>query len=612
MKKRIVSSMLIIMLFASVLTGCKGKETSKKKEPYVPVEQDVSKITVGKYNWPAHQGIDYTKPYNKRFDGLTFTMGVNGNGSDLPEGMTVEENTMTWAFEGITGLKMKALWTASGSAYSQKLSQAITSCEIPDLMFVSLNQYRKLAQSGLIADLTEELLEGEHPTIQEIYAQRDNQSLEALKIDGRIYGIPHVAASFDGASLVWIRKDWREKLNLDEPQSIEDLEKIALAFMEQDPDGNGKKDTYGIPATSQYGAFYGGYGFLGDLFLNVGGAAPCTWQEQEDGTLIYGSLMDGAKDALTLLNSWYKKGILPSDFATWDANALNDAIGNDQAGIVFAPWYAGTLGLYNNIALNEIAEWEAFMLPGKAGDPVYAVEGDFVAGIYVVSKDFEYPEAFVYAYDMIESFGNQYNADAPNINFLYKDCEGYEAISNSYNPMYSPVRSDYYTRPIKTVYEMTENAGELAAMTEVDTIKACLEGKIQDVGLKNRISTAIYPTFPVLTAINKHENPRKVVVDECGDANATYQNYLLYWEGPEAIYKANPIGVSTKYMGLTDSMGMYSTFLESFEQEAYTKMIMGHTDGKSISKYFDTFVKEYLKQGGEVVAKDVNAEYAKK
>ena len=219
MKTRLLSLVLIIVLVVSAFAGC-GKKEEKAHEPYVPTEQDLSKITIGPYNWPVHQGIDYTKSYNKRFDGLTFTYAMGGTGTDLPEGQTMEENIYTWTLEGICGLKTKVVWSAGGAGYAQKLGQAITNGDIPDLMYVDFQQYRTLVKAGLIADLTEELLEEEHPTIQKIYAERDNAALEALKIDGRIYGIPATAASYDSSPLIWIRKDWMEKLNLEEPKSL--------------------------------------------------------------------------------------------------------------------------------------------------------------------------------------------------------------------------------------------------------------------------------------------------------------------------------------------------------------------------------------------------------
>lgn len=617
MKKRIVCALLAVIMIASVLTGCfgSGSTTKKKREKkeYVSPITDISQVAVGPYKWPAHKGIDYTKPYNKRFDGLEFTIALNTTGMDLPEGYTPEENPNTWMFEGKTGLKAKVAWVANGAAYDQKIGQCVASGEIPDLMFVSFKTYLTLVKAGLIADLTDELLEGDHPTLQSIWKERNYEALESLKVDGRIYGIPSTAASFDGSPLLWIRKDWREKLGIAEPKSLKDIENLALAFINEDPDGNGKNDTYGLCATAQYGCDYGGDGNFCNLILNLGGAAPCTYQLQEDGTLVYGSTMPGAKHALEYLNNWYNKGIIPDDYPTWDNGAVTDAIGNDRVGICMGPWYAGSTTLYNNYAINESAEWEAYLLPENEGDPVYASEGDAVIGIYVVSDTFEYPEAFVYAYDMNESFGNEFNKDAPDLKFSYANLEGYQVVSGSYNPMGSALHSDYYTRPVKELSDRIEAAGGFAAMNSVEDIENLYAADPVDDPMTNtRVKSASLPCMGVALAVAKGENPRSVIVkDESHEYNlpASYQFYLNYWEGPKAIARANPIGVSTRYTGVTPGMAIYSTFLSSLEKEAYTKMIMGKTDGMSISDYFDKFVNDYMAQGGQALQDEINAAY---
>lgn len=610
MKRKIISVLFAAVLTASLLSGC-GETGDKPRNAYVPAEQDISKLSFGKYNWPVDQAIDYTKPYNKRFDGLSFTFISGATGSDLPEGMTFEENTLTWRLEARTGLKAKLLWNAGGGAYTQKKGQAITSGEIPDFMTVSLNEYKILVKGDMIADLTDELLNGDHPTIKEIYAMRNNEALEAIKINGRIYGIPVVGASYDGAPVIWIRKDWLKKLNLDEPEDLNDLEEIALAFMERDPDGNGKNDTYGLPITASYGCI-GGEANISTLIMNLGdGAAPGTWQKQEDGTMIFGSLMSGVKDALTVLHDWYDKGIIPDDFATWSGTDVAGVITNGQAGICLGPWYCGAGTIYDSICLHPEAEWTAYTLPKEKGGKVYGVEGDCINAIYVVRKDFPYPEAFVYAYDMIESFGNNYNSDAPDPGFTFSQCEGYKVVSEGYNPLGSPVRPDYYTGPVNAVYEKVEQAGGFSSIKSVADLKACVEGKVDEKWIENRIEKALYPAFEVIAAELTGKNPREAVYqgeyskDQSFDANLTYQYYLLYWVGPKATAAANPIGVSTKFIGDTPSMTTYSNLLAKFEKQEYSKMIMGETDGKSVAAYFDDFVKSYLDQGGAVLTKEV-------
>ena len=238
MKRKASSKLLVAVLIAGMLTGCGSQPDSgsskgdvgsqdaesspeSKEESGGAAEEadgedatDLSGLTFGPYGWPVAENLDYSQPYNKRFDGMEFTRIVNTGTAELPEGMTVDDNTFTWLFEGATGLKPKALWSASGDAFYQKQGQAIASGEIPDLMAVSMTQYYMLVKSGLIADLTDELRDGNHPTIQGMYEAAGNLALDVLEVDGRIYGIPQVNAQFDGSPLVWIRKDWMEKLNL--------------------------------------------------------------------------------------------------------------------------------------------------------------------------------------------------------------------------------------------------------------------------------------------------------------------------------------------------------------------------------------------------------------
>lgn len=219
-------------------------------------ETDLSSLTFGN-GWKIDTSKEYVGDQYKRFDGLEFTRIVNTSGFDLPEGMTIDDNDRVWMFTLITGLQPKTLWSAAGDAFNQKKSAAITSGEIPDLMQVDMNQYYALVKAGLLADLTDELTEGPHPSLQALYAMGDNRALDTLRINGRIYGIPEVSMNFDGSPIVWIRQDWMDKLGLEAPKTYADLEEIALAFMQNDMDGNGKDDAYGIPVLPNFSGAYG-------------------------------------------------------------------------------------------------------------------------------------------------------------------------------------------------------------------------------------------------------------------------------------------------------------------------------------------------------------------
>ncbi len=629
MKRKTVSMLLIAVLAAGMLTGCgngtepagndaktsSGSETKKDSEKAEGSTEesggaadsadadgengqeggtDISRLTFGHDNWKIDMSYDYSGPQYKRFDGMEFTRVVDTGGNDLPEGQTMDDNDRVWNFQLRTGLTPKTIWAASGEAYSQKLNAAIASGEIPDLMAVDMNQYFALVKSGQIADLTEELLEVEHPGIQGLYEMGDNVALEALKVDGRIYGIPKVYMNFDGSPLVWIREDWMEALNLEEPRTYADLERIAEAFMEADFDGNGQKDTYGIPVLASFDASYGGDGNLCDLFLNVGGAAPGIWQRQADGTIIYGSLMEGAKDALTMLNGWYQKGILPSDFATWDNETLKQIIGEDKAGIVMSPWYGCWGALDTNVNLNRDARWTAYMLPGIEDGEIRSAAGNPILSVFVVRKDFEDPSIFVYAYDMLAT---GYKPD-PATGFS----ESYET-SNAYTPMTASTPPAVLTSPMKEAMEKIFVTHEIKTQEELEAYVVQETDGIM-TGTEAQFTMMIAYGLPVDEAVEAGEKLRDVSVGE-EDSAVTYGWYLAGKVGIGAIAYSEPTAVGTVFQGTTTSMSKYGSFLETFEQEAYTKMIMGDTSGKTVAEYFDEFVEQYLDQGGREITEEV-------
>jgi putative aldouronate transport system substrate-binding protein len=65
------------------------------------------------------------------------------------------------------------------------------------------------------------------------------------KADGKLYGLGGVSPIATN-HVLFIRADWLKKLNLEVPTTTEQFYEVAKAFAEQDPDGNGKKDTYGM------------------------------------------------------------------------------------------------------------------------------------------------------------------------------------------------------------------------------------------------------------------------------------------------------------------------------------------------------------------------------
>lgn len=136
--------------------------------------------------------------------------------------------------------------------------------------------------------------------------------------DGKIYSLPKYTA-IDGNYLespIWINKVWLDKVDLNIPTTIEELEAVLTAFKEQDVNGNGKTDDE-IPylflnghAFSHMEAFLGLWGIATkdgtlDSFVNI-----------KDGKVNFAPVSAGYKDAIITLNRWYENGLIWSEAFT--------------------------------------------------------------------------------------------------------------------------------------------------------------------------------------------------------------------------------------------------------------------------------------------------------
>lgn len=122
--------------------------------------------------------------------------------------------------------------------------------------------------------------------LKEIYDQYPNTYSTVTK-DGKIYGMavsPHLT---EGEVMI-IRQDWLDNLGLEAPTTIDEFEEVIRAFTEDDPDGNGEKDTYGF--TYEGDTIYNN-GWCADpvtiFSVYTGKNLPGQWQEDEDGKLVY-------------------------------------------------------------------------------------------------------------------------------------------------------------------------------------------------------------------------------------------------------------------------------------------------------------------------------------
>lgn len=225
--------------------------------------------------------------------------------------------------EEITGKTVKITW-APNASYEDKTNITLASSDIPQVMVVQSKSpgFVKNAQAGAFWDLTDKLKD--YPNLNTTFPDVQNNS----SINGKVYGVFRARGPMRTA--VIIRKDWLDKLGLQMPKTTDDLYKIAKAFTEQDPDGNGAKDTYGITIPKWGSGLCSASPY--DAIETWFGAGNC-WTQQ-DGKLVPNFETSQAQQADAFIKKMVGEKLINPDFATFDSTKWNEPFLTGKSGII--------------------------------------------------------------------------------------------------------------------------------------------------------------------------------------------------------------------------------------------------------------------------------------
>ncbi|MFT4172214.1 MAG: sugar ABC transporter substrate-binding protein [Rhodocyclaceae bacterium] len=137
------------------------------------------------------------------------------------------------AFRKKTGIEVE--YFNATTDFEQRLARAATGNQLPDVIFDDAALMGHLVQMGIVDEIDRKAIKGGGDLYDAAW-----DSTRAY--NGKYYGVPTSAQSF----ALFVRKDWRTKLGLPQPKTWKDIEALAKAFTEKDPDGNGKADTFGF------------------------------------------------------------------------------------------------------------------------------------------------------------------------------------------------------------------------------------------------------------------------------------------------------------------------------------------------------------------------------
>ena len=274
MNKRIVAKLtLVILVLAMLVTACKqAPATTPAPTPEsATTEPTKESATAEPTQEPAEPTP--TKAPEKPVDiELWYGASVSEGGSP-PDDWAVYEIVR----EKLNiNLKLVALPTATGDQ-DTKINAAAAANNLPDIFMVNRDPVLyKLVQQGLVAPV-DDLLPLMPERTKTHYSDPNRNKLATW--DGVMYGLPDPGTLPHIDGLV-VRRDWLDKLGLNAPTTLDEFMAVAKAFTEQDPDGNGKNDTYGYCAYiegsglsraglgTRFDWIFGAYGVAGTWNLN--------------------------------------------------------------------------------------------------------------------------------------------------------------------------------------------------------------------------------------------------------------------------------------------------------------------------------------------------------
>lgn len=514
----------------------------------------------------------YNTPFGRYPETITYTLGkmTGENNSNMPENDTYENNAYTRYLKNKLNIQNKNAFEDIGSNYNNMLNMAISEDNIPDIMVVDDYSYLKLlVENDMIEDLSDVYEKCASERIKDIYKSYGNEILDNVTFDGKLMALPETNIE-NGPNMLWLRKDWMDKLGLESPKTFNDAINIIREFIEKDPGNNGKGKTIGLACSPELTneRKYSNTGTV-DVIFALFNSYPDQWIKDEEGNIVYGSVQNESKKALSYLNQLYRNGILDKQFLLRNQNNIKDIIEQGQCGAFFGLWWSPNNPLMNSLNYDRSANWEPFMIPTNDDGSTSFCSQNPSNKFIVVRKGYEHPEIVMKECSVLFDYFNNTNKEAHEIMQYY---------ANNVDPTARPfaINIDYKD----------------ALVDGYKNITAVLNGE-KDV---NDLQLIEYSYYEQCRRYLK--NPNEASVED-------WAAYTSRISATSLLVNSNLNNVETYFFNKeTKTMSKVWWKLKELEKQAYLKIITGEEP----IDYFDKFVSEWYKQGGDIVTSEVRDE----
>ena len=528
--RKVLTVLLTTGIFAASLIGCKGSSTNSGVTSTGGTSQSDENYTYTLAQWlPAP--LDKNAPMVKKWE---------------------DEFGVKFKFDYIETSKMAEL-----------LPVRIAGGEVPDVITgLGYNGFYDYAKQGIAGKWSEDFFRKNAPRIAK---QIDDLGADAWKIseiDGQMFTVPGLNAEYMyGSALIW-NQDWLNKLHVEKiPNKLDDVEKVLYKFRNEDPDGDGKKDTYGL-STDGMRMIFGAYGVPG-----VYGETTRVWIEDGKGGVIYPAVAPKAKEALEKMRKWYADGVIDPEFIT-----------GENKGGYWAVSHAFCNGRIGFTARGTNAHWK---------DPKLWKEGvSQFANSELFKKNFP-NGSFSYGYPIEGHDGKKYTGTTE---YAFWSCFSEKLVSDQ--PKFAKL------------LKIAEKLNGYIDTKDYLTTRLGIEGthwKYNDKGVPVPVeaynSVEKQTSIGAGTTFNFFNNVKtQSVIDPI---YSKWENEELYKDPQRAAMWKDPVPLPLP------SQADYKDETDKILDEGIISIITGQKD----INYFDEMVKKWKNAGGDTLTKEANVIY---
>ncbi|QJD87318.1 extracellular solute-binding protein [Cohnella herbarum] len=293
--------------------------------------------------------------------------------------------------------------------YEDQLRLKFASGDFPDVYQSWSGPDSDLIKAGKILELND-LIDQFGPNLKKFIPQA---AWDAVSVNGRILAIPQ--PSDQSNSVIYMRKDWLDKLGLQVPTTSEELLDVLRAFRDKDPNGNGKPDE--IPFSMREKLTWG------DNIFGMWGVNN-SWTEVYDGKeVVLQNIQPNMKEALAFIRTMVEEKVIDSEFLTNSKSVWEQKI---KSGLVGSWSHVQALAWQWQADLNATIPGEqtdVVAIPTPRGTGYVGPLGSRwspVGKTYIFMKDAKSPEAIVKYFDWLMSEEGQLFTDLGREGDAYK------------------------------------------------------------------------------------------------------------------------------------------------------------------------------------------------